>query len=645
MPATSIMSSNLVKTLSNVSSLCDKEVNFVSNNELNSCKSISPSSNPSGASVVSSNTGNTIEEMLALRCSKTSQNVTESVPVPSSEHVAEIVGRQGCKIKALRAKTNTYIKTPIRGESPMFVITGRKEDVQTAKREIQLAADHFSQIRARRGSGSSGSSSTASTTSVISTSIISPSQRPSNQASPKPIHSVSSSSSTSPAISSPKDVTPKPFDDESSTDLTRNTVPQIGATLLPGQIIKKVIVPYQVVGLVVGPKGSTIKRIQMNTSTYIVTPSRDSQPVFEIQGMPDNVDAAKAEIENYIMLRTTVNNQANQQQQQTASYSASSSTSDLNCQNVNENNDLYNFDIDDLKFSNLTLNSNNKKLNSSQMSPICSNNSNLFNQMATIIDDFGINKTTSSSIWPSSLNYNNSSNSNSLNQSEDSLVNSLQQAINSVRSSSSSSSSSSSTASSFSFSSSNKVNQEDNLNHLNFLDSNHYELSNIQFDTLGNKIESLNNREMFYNSFNSNMMFSIGSNASFINPTQGTVNSNNNNISSYSAASSLSTSASSSQNDIAVNSMFQHDAMFDFNLQQQISQHQQQQDFSYLSYQTNFQQKCLICAKPLDQSISPSCMLLPCRHSGYCTTCANEMTNTRDHCRLCGLGITQAIRL
>jgi len=73
-----------------------------------------------------------------------SQNMTECVPVPSSEHVAEIVGRQGCKIKALRAKTNTYIKTPVRGEEPVFVVTGRKEDVACAKREI-LSADflHF----------------------------------------------------------------------------------------------------------------------------------------------------------------------------------------------------------------------------------------------------------------------------------------------------------------------------------------------------------------------------------------------------------------------------------------------------------------------------------------------------------------------
>ncbi|XP_070074176.1 RNA-binding protein MEX3B isoform X2 [Drosophila takahashii] len=91
--------------------------------------------------------------------SKKSQNMTECVPVPSSEHVAEIVGRQGCKIKALRAKTNTYIKTPVRGEEPVFVVTGRKEDVNKAKREILSAADHFSLIRASRKPISDGHSS------------------------------------------------------------------------------------------------------------------------------------------------------------------------------------------------------------------------------------------------------------------------------------------------------------------------------------------------------------------------------------------------------------------------------------------------------------------------------------------------------
>ncbi|XP_078742054.1 RNA-binding protein MEX3B [Lampetra fluviatilis] len=174
-----------------------------------------------------------------------SVNMTECVPVPSSEHVAEIVGRQGCKIKALRAKTNTYIKTPVRGEEPLFVVTGRREDVALAKREILSAAEHFSMIRASRskpGGGGGGG-----------------------------------------GVSGPG-VPPPPN--------------------LPGQTTIQVRVPYRVVGLVVGPKGATIKRIQQTTHTYIVTPSRDKEPVFEVTGMPENVDRAREEIEAHIALRT-----------------------------------------------------------------------------------------------------------------------------------------------------------------------------------------------------------------------------------------------------------------------------------------------------------------------------------------------------
>ncbi|NXC10860.1 MEX3C ligase, partial [Orthonyx spaldingii] len=176
------------------------------------------------------------EQAALLR--RKSVNTTECVPVPSSEHVAEIVGRQGCKIKALRAKTNTYIKTPVRGEEPVFVVTGRKEDVATAKREILSAAEHFSLIRASRGKGGAA-----------------------------------------PGVAG-------------------------GAAALPGQTTVQVRVPYRVVGLVVGPKGATIKRIQQQTHTYIVTPSRDKEPVFEVTGMPENVDRAREEIEMHIAMRT-----------------------------------------------------------------------------------------------------------------------------------------------------------------------------------------------------------------------------------------------------------------------------------------------------------------------------------------------------
>jgi predicted RNA-binding protein YlqC (UPF0109 family) len=192
------------------------------------------------------------QQQAADALGKKSQNMTECVPVPSSEHVAEIVGRQGCKIKALRAKTNTYIKTPVRGDEPVFIITGRKEDVYIAKKEILSAAEHFSQIRAAR----------------------------------KQQNSTSSSSN-------------------SSTSSGSNTNLHINNLILPSQQTTiQVRVPYRVVGLVVGPKGATIKRIQQTTNTYIITPGRDKEPVFEIAGLPENVEAARIEIESHIAART-----------------------------------------------------------------------------------------------------------------------------------------------------------------------------------------------------------------------------------------------------------------------------------------------------------------------------------------------------
>ncbi len=51
----------------------------------------------------------------------------------------------------------------MRGEEPVFVVTGRKEDVAAAKREILSAAEHFSQIRASRRSGLVGQGLTGTT--------------------------------------------------------------------------------------------------------------------------------------------------------------------------------------------------------------------------------------------------------------------------------------------------------------------------------------------------------------------------------------------------------------------------------------------------------------------------------------------------
>jgi len=76
--------------------------------------------------------------------------VTEVVHVPTSEHVAQIVGKAGSKIKALRAKTNTCIKTPLRGDQPVFTITGNPEDVRLARMAIEHASQHFTNLMTSR---------------------------------------------------------------------------------------------------------------------------------------------------------------------------------------------------------------------------------------------------------------------------------------------------------------------------------------------------------------------------------------------------------------------------------------------------------------------------------------------------------------
>ena len=160
----------------------------------------------------------------------------------------------GSKIKALRAKTNTYIKTPVRGEEPVFVVTGRREDVAAAKREILSASEHFSQIRASRLSAGIASPGGAGGGAGLG-------GRPGSGG-------------------------------------------QGDTAGGGGQVTIHVRVPYRVVGLVVGPKGATIKRIQQDSSTYIVTPSRDREPVFEVTGTCEGVEKARRDIESYIALRT-----------------------------------------------------------------------------------------------------------------------------------------------------------------------------------------------------------------------------------------------------------------------------------------------------------------------------------------------------
>lgn len=173
-------------------------------------------------------------------------NISRTVRVPSSEHVAEIVGRQGCKIKDLRARTNTYIKTPMRTQSPVFVVTGKEEAVLHVMEEIQNAAEHFTHIRASRNQHKSLGGGLGVGSGL-----------------------------------------------EANKPASRE-----------GDVMIQVTVPYRVVGLVVGLKGQTIKAIQQDTDTFIVTPNRDKAPIFEIRGQPENVERAKSMILRHIETRT-----------------------------------------------------------------------------------------------------------------------------------------------------------------------------------------------------------------------------------------------------------------------------------------------------------------------------------------------------
>lgn len=75
---------------------------------------------------------------------------TDCVVVYSSDIVAQIVGKNGCRIKSLSERTNTYINTPSRRGEPVFVITGRKLDVLKAKTEILSASEHFNRLTRKK---------------------------------------------------------------------------------------------------------------------------------------------------------------------------------------------------------------------------------------------------------------------------------------------------------------------------------------------------------------------------------------------------------------------------------------------------------------------------------------------------------------
>ena len=65
-------------------------------------------------------------------------------------HSFKTKGKSGSKIKNLRTATQTRIKTPIRGDDPVFTVSGTEANVNRVLSVIKQASDHFSRLMESR---------------------------------------------------------------------------------------------------------------------------------------------------------------------------------------------------------------------------------------------------------------------------------------------------------------------------------------------------------------------------------------------------------------------------------------------------------------------------------------------------------------
>ena len=246
-----------------------------------------------------------------------SKNIAEVVVVSSKEVVAEIVGRKGRRIKALRAKTNTYIKSPDFNEDPIFVITGRPEDVAEAKRQLVADADYLTQLRTGLPRPE-----------IVTQRVTVPSSEHVAQIVGKHGWKIKGLKERAdikiPARGDNPTfvITGRPEDVDAvkrqlviaAENVTKVSPPtksnamqnqSVRSPSSSGEELIKVCVraPRSAVGFVLGPRGARIKSLQMHTSTFIVSPREDSkEQFFEVMGKPDDVERAKREIETYISM-------------------------------------------------------------------------------------------------------------------------------------------------------------------------------------------------------------------------------------------------------------------------------------------------------------------------------------------------------
>ena len=243
-----------------------------------------------------------------------SKNISEYVAVRSSGLVAELVGRKGCKMVALRAKTNTYIRTPSRGKAPVFLISGRPKDVAEAKRELLADAENITQLR----TGLPPSEYTTQSVTVPSSDHVAKIIGRKGWRI-KPLQA--KARIRTPARGEPPIfiITGRPEDvgevkrelitiasriTESIAFRKKKAMTFQSQSPTKERIRIDVRVPRRAVGLVIGRKGAMIKNIQELTNTLIVTPAKHHKKhCFIVSGKPEDVERARRKIDCCVAMR------------------------------------------------------------------------------------------------------------------------------------------------------------------------------------------------------------------------------------------------------------------------------------------------------------------------------------------------------
>ena len=150
------------------------------------------------------------ESVPYIPCFGLNDYVEAEVPVPSSDHVAEIVGKRGCKILFLMNTMQVKIVTSRRDQQPIFKVGGERFAVEAVCKLIIEAAEHFSKIQEVR---------------------------------------------------------------QFKTEIGAIGATLLGNTFSSDIVLTRLAVPHHLVGLLIGWKGQNIQAIKLETNVEILSPN------------------------------------------------------------------------------------------------------------------------------------------------------------------------------------------------------------------------------------------------------------------------------------------------------------------------------------------------------------------------------------